>query len=397
MKKKTVRIIAIFMVLITVFVMMPTSRVMAKTAEERLQEAKEALAALEEEKKLLDAERADAKTVLDGFRYQETTIREQIDSLNTELETVAANLEEINGNMKEKEEEIAKTGEELAIAKENESTQYAAMESRVKYLYENSGTDNYLNLFLEAENFGQILNLAEYMNMLAEYDNKLFSDYKELREKTEETEKQLQAEHAELEVIRQAGINEQNRLTGLIEEHSVKMQYYLEKVNTASQELAQIDAEVKQKQQEMDEQEDDIEQIKREIELSKISAAGAKRDISEIVFDANDRYLLANLIYCEAGGEPYEGQVAVGAVVINRVRSSVFPDTVTSVIYQKRQFAPVNDGHLALALAQNRATESCYRAADEAMAGYSNVGDCVYFRTIIPGINGIIIGNHIFY
>lgn len=397
MRKNGLRIAAIFLAFVIAFVMMPITRVAAKTAEERLRDAQNALKELEEEKKQLDDERANAKSNLADLNYQQTTLKEQLDELNGDLEQVVANLEALNEQIAAKEDEIAKTNILLEEARAQETEQYQAMKNRVKYLYENSGTDNYLNMFLEAENFAQILNLTEYMNMMAEYDNNLFADYQMLREQTEETEQLLQAERAELEVLRQEGINEQNRVTGLLEEASIKMDYYIAQVSSAQQELQDIEEEVDAKQKEMEEQEADIEEIKREIELSKISAAGEKRDISEIQFEPNDRYLLANLIYCEAGGEPYEGQVAVGAVVINRVRSAVFPDTVTSVIYQKKQFAPVSDGHLALALAQNRATESCYRAADEAMAGYSNVGDCVYFRTIIPGIEGIIIGNHIFY
>ncbi len=116
-----------------------------------------------------------------------------------------------------------------------------------------------------------------------------------------------------------------------------------------------------------------------------------------MTFADGDRYLLANLIYCEAGGEPYAGQVAVGAVVINRLLSSKFPDTITGVIYQNKQFSPVASGRLALALANNKATAACYQAADEAMAGVSNVGDCYFFRTPIEGLTGISIGGHIFY
>ena len=138
-------------------------------------------------------------------------------------------------------------------------------------------------------------------------------------------------------------------------------------------------------------------QLEEEIRKSRLAAQSSWRDISEVTFTEDDRYLLANLIYCEAGGEPYEGQVAVGAVVINRVLSSVFPNTVSGVIYQSRQFEPVSTGRLALALAENRATDSCYRAADEAMSGYSNVGTCVFFRTPIPGLEGINIGGHVFY
>ena len=119
--------------------------------------------------------------------------------------------------------------------------------------------------------------------------------------------------------------------------------------------------------------------------------------LDAFAFEEGDRKLLANIIYCEAGGEPYEGKVAVGAVVINRVLSTVYPNTVVGVIYQNKQFSPVASGRLALALANDKATESCYRAADEAMSGVTNVGQCVYFRTPIPGLEGIRIGGHIFY
>ncbi len=129
-----------------------------------------------------------------------------------------------------------------------------------------------------------------------------------------------------------------------------------------------------------------------------MAAQSSWRDISEVNFSEGDRYLLANLIYCEAGGEPYAGQVAVGSVVINRVLSSVYPDTVTGVIYQNKQFSPVGSGRLALALAEGRATAKCYQAADEVMSGATNVGNCVYFRTPIDGITPKYrIGGHIFY
>ena len=132
--------------------------------------------------------------------------------------------------------------------------------------------------------------------------------------------------------------------------------------------------------------------------MAELAAQSSWRDISEVSFAEGDRYLLANLIYCEAGGESYSGQVAVGSVVINRVLSSVYPDTVTGVIYQSGQFSPVASGRLALALAEGRATSNCYSAADEVMAGTTNVGSCVYFRTPVDGITPkYTIGGHIFY
>lgn len=151
----------------------------------------------------------------------------------------------------------------------------------------------------------------------------------------------------------------------------------------------------------LDEQEQDIKalqkQYEEELAKSRLAAKSTWRGIGDITFDEGDRKLMANIIYCEAGAEPYEGQVAVGAVVMNRVMSSVFPNTIVGVIYQNRQFSPVANGRLALALARDSATPSCYQAADEAMSGVTNVGQCVFFRTPIPGLEGIRIGGHIFY
>ena len=148
-------------------------------------------------------------------------------------------------------------------------------------------------------------------------------------------------------------------------------------------------------------QEQDIaalqKQYEEELALSRLAAQSAWRDISEVTFAEGDRYLLANLIYCEAGAEPYAGKVAVGAVVINRILSSRYPDTMVGVIYQNKQFSPVGNGRLAYALANNKATASCYQAADEAMSGITNVGHCLYFRTPIEGLTGLSIGGHIFY
>ncbi len=84
---------------------------------------------------------------------------------------------------------------------------------------------------------------------------------------------------------------------------------------------------------------------------------------------ASERELLAALIYCEAGGESYEGQKAVGSVVMNRVYSSYFPNTISGVIYDSGQFTPVRSGRLALVLANKTYTDSCVRAANEVIAG----------------------------
>lgn len=107
-----------------------------------------------------------------------------------------------------------------------------------------------------------------------------------------------------------------------------------------------------------------------------------------------DKELLAALIFCEAGNQPYEGQVAVGAVVMNRVRSGVYPDSISEVIYQSGQFTPAMTGWLDSVLAGQGYTDSAMQAAEDALAGSNPVGECMYFNT---GGYGLQIGDHFFH
>lgn len=104
--------------------------------------------------------------------------------------------------------------------------------------------------------------------------------------------------------------------------------------------------------------------------------------------------LLAAIIQCEAGGESHTGKVAVGAVIMNRVRSGQFPNTITEVVYQSGQFSPVASGILSSVLSQG-ARSDCYQAAQEALNGSNPVGGALYFNS--GSGRGIQIGNQHFY
>ena len=127
------------------------------------------------------------------------------------------------------------------------------------------------------------------------------------------------------------------------------------------------------------------------------AAAKAKLNVNyeAMTADVSDVTLLAALIQCEAGGESYEGQLAVGAVVMNRVRSSGYPDTISGVIYMSGQFTPAMSGKVASRI-EKGIKDSCMQAAQEAINGVSNVGGATRFRRV--GKNeGIVIGNHVFW
>ena len=110
----------------------------------------------------------------------------------------------------------------------------------------------------------------------------------------------------------------------------------------------------------------------------------------------DDVTLIAALIQCEAGNELYEGQLAVGAVVMNRLRSGAYPSSISGVIYQSGQFPPAGQGMVA-SIAANGPKSSCVQAAQQALGGSDNTGGATCFSRASSGRAGVVIGNHVFY
>ncbi len=114
---------------------------------------------------------------------------------------------------------------------------------------------------------------------------------------------------------------------------------------------------------------------------------------------SNEKTLLAMVINGEARGEPYEGQVAVGAVVLNRVKHASFPNTIAGVIYQNGAFTAVDDGQINMSI-----QDSCYKAAQDALNGWDPTGGAIYYYNPATATSSWIwsrpvikqIGKHVF-
>ena len=353
------------------------------------QQITEALKNKDELEKVMDAHEDQLK----DLKGEQNDLQKRLAELNEELTAVSNRLADLEQQIVEKQAEITETQANLQDAREKEAWQYDCMKKHVKYSYER-GPMLWVDAIFRAENFSSLLNFSTYFDGVASYSDKMLEQIIENREYIESEEARLLKENQDLEILKINAEAEKSKVDALIQEVSESIDKYEGQIDEAEAAARAYEAEMKALEK-------DIKYLKKklaeELAMSQLAANSTWRDISEVTFAEGDRYLLANLIYCEAGGEPYAGQVAVGSVVINRVLSSQFPDTVVGVIYQKRQFSPVGSGRLELALAANKATPGCYKAADEAMAGLTNVGNCVYFRTPIEGLNGIAIGGHIFY
>lgn len=145
-------------------------------------------------------------------------------------------------------------------------------------------------------------------------------------------------------------------------------------------------------------QADDTNSINNDV--SAIQAKSVKQEKKEVINITNEELLLlSKLVTGEARGESYEGQVAVAAVVINRVKDPRFPNSIKDVIYQKNAFSVVRDGSINM-----QPTESAYNAAREALYGQDptnkavffwnpDIATCKWIKTLNPYLR---IGNHVF-
>ena len=381
--------------------LMPLS---VQATEETRQQIREAEQQREETEGKLD----ETEEKLEGLNEQHSSLQGALSTLNTELTQVSNNLSELEEQIAEKEEEIedlekeiAQVEEELAEAIALKDEQYATMKRQIQFTYERS-SNLYMELFFSSGSLSDFLNKNEYIEQLSAYQGKVLDEYKAAQAAMEQKQAELEQAKKEQEQNREElgeykvqVVAEQGRVSGLVSQTSSNL-------NATANQISEAEAAALAYEQQLKEQEAELSarraKLAEEIRMAELAAQSSWRDISEVSFAEGDRYLLANLIYCEAGAEPYSGQVAVGSVVMNRVLSSVYPDTVTGVIYQSGQFSPVASGRLALALAEGRATGSCYQAADEVMGGTTNVSNCVYFRTPVDGIEPKYrIGGHIFY
>ena len=387
MKKFAVRLLNCMLAisLCAVFVFSGADDIFADTTSEKLQKA-------EEEKKQTETQLNAAQGQIDNLENSKDYLEDNLDDLNSKMTEISDSIAKLESEERDLEEKKAKTEEELEEAIQKCESHYAALKARIKTMYER-GNESIFDILARSGSFSAFLNRTEYVEKVHDYDQLMLERYRNLEAEIEEKNKELQAELDRLALIQQETADKQNEIKGAIDDPQSSIVAYAGAIDDAEKEALAIE-------QKIIAQNSTIASLKtqlaKEEELARQSQQMAKRSLSEVTFSGGDRELLGALIQCEAGGEPYAGKIAVGAVVMNRVMSGAFPNTIVGVIYQPGQFEPVSSGRLAIRLSLG-ANEECLKAADEAMSGVNNIGECLFFRTVVPGIKGTVIGHHVFY
>ena len=302
-------------------------------------------------------------------------LESELTGLNNELNTLDKELDQMFKEIEKTSKKLDATREELATAKGIEETQYESMKSRIKYMYEN-GNFTMLEMLFSANCMADFINRAEFYSSITNYDRQLLKEFSKNSELIAEKEAYLLEEQKRLQTM-QAELDE--KMERLSSEISAKQLAKLEQAKKEAEDAEKLAQ----------------EQVKP-IVPEKEDKEESNGNSPSIEATASDVELLAALIECEAGSKHYEGMLAVGSVVVNRMKSRHYPNTLRGVIYQSGQFPPAHDGKVDRVL--NRGVKaSCVEAAQDALNGKNNVGDCVSFRAASSGRPGTIIGDNVFF
>lgn len=336
----------------------------------------------------------DVEDEIDKYNQQEEALQNDLNDLNSNLQSLATDMNDLETQIASKQAEIETITVELEEATQIAAEQYEDMKSRIQFMYEYGNTSLLVTL-LESNSFSDFLNKAEYVSYIASYDRTKLNEYQQLLTDITQKKETLEAEETSLLALKEEMQQKQSTVTQLISATQSNIDKTQTQLANANENLASLEEQLEyweayEKELEAQKAQEDLKNWENIQDMEQEDWSGV-----DYVPQEGEAYLLAAIIQCEAEGEPYEGKLAVGSVIMNRVKSSSFPNTITGVVYQKNQFSPVASGRLAYRL-EAGVNDECKRAATEILNG-TNTINALFFRMNNGTIQGTIIGNHVFY
>jgi spore germination cell wall hydrolase CwlJ-like protein len=250
------------------------------------------------------------------------------------------------------------------------------MKARIQYMYENKSTNTLVN-FLESGSISEFLQRLEYMAQITAYDQEAIEKYEETQQELEDTKSAIQTKNDELTAYQDTLQSKRSELGTLVSSTTSAL-------NTTNSQIELTEAAIAELEKQLEEAKAYEQKIQQQYQAAQVALAeklaGEHGGYTGGYSTTDEETLiLAALIQAEAANQGDAGRLAVGSVVMNRVASSKFPNTVSGVIYASGQFAPVTSGRVAMILAEGP-NSACQYAASQAIAGNTNT-DALFFCT----------------
>ena len=363
--------------------------------QKQTQETREAISALEGQKQQTQQSVSNLENRSSSLQSAINGYSDKLDTLNTEIDEAEAAMAVVSS-------EIVRLNNELSEAQKQEQDRYELLKKRLKSTYESGGTSGLLRVLLESGSIGEFLTKFEYLNAIVRYDRTKIAEYQELQAQIEAQKKEVEEKEAELDAYQEQLDEKHTELSNLTDEVKGQLSSTKTSLSNEKNKLSSYEEQLKELDKKMKDLESQTaaaqaklaQQLAERLALSKENLGGA--------YDASEQELiwLAATIQAESDGESYTGKLGVGSVIMNRVKSSAFPNTVIGVITQPMQFAPYRSGKVEFIIA-NGPNSTCIRAAQEVLAG-ARIGDYLFFMTQYWADyyrikNYTMIGNHAFF
>lgn len=405
-----------------------------KAADEKKQKADEQVKAAEDQNNQITQQIKDAEDKINNKKGDVDNAKNKLNTINGEADKISGDISKLNRNIAgvaseisateesitKAEEDIQKLEEELEQAKKEEKKTYDVLKKRIAFSYENDSKATIFMTLITSNSLAEFFTRVEYTSSILEYESKLLDDCKQKQAEIQKKADAITAKQEELSTYKSSLANKKEEMNSLVasasnsldvkkaeaadaeedvkafeeEMASLRQQY---QALAASQAQAQANlAQAIASQEQAEKERLALEQgvPVEEVEVPQENTGGA------ISASEYEMLFLAATIQAEADNQGSVGQLAVGTVIMNRVMSSHFPDSIVGVITQSGQFASYSSG-MVDRIMQRGPNDSCKQAAQAVING-SRSGDWLFFMTQYYadsfGITGYtVIGDHVFF
>lgn len=239
----------VFLVLACVMIFLFTFKtdgiiVSAEVTEESIKAKKDQIKKQKEQRDSLNTAKTDLEKLKQGLEKDKSDLKKYISELDASLTEIQRKIDDLNDTIGKKEAEIKKTGEELDEAERTQEAQYEAMKKRIKFMYERSNK-LYFELFVDTGSFADMLNKAEYIEMIASYDRKKLNEYIATTELIALNKQVLEEEKETLDLAKSSKEEEEGKMQTLIDAKGVELNNVATDIKSKEAAIAEYDAEIK--------------------------------------------------------------------------------------------------------------------------------------------------------
>lgn len=324
-------------------------------------------------------------------------IKAQADAVNTQMATAQKNIDSLNDTMDS-------LSMELDGLETEEEQRYADMKKRIQYFYENQYGKSALTIFIESDSVHDAMDSILSVSRIMEYDRNCLDEIQKTQEEIKAKQKDIEARQADIIAFQQSINTSVTQLNALKDAAGDELSDKNGELSAVNANAADYDQQIAIYQKQKNSMEAQAAQAQSSL-AKKVAVQMAQATTTEYTGGAigtgdDEVMLLAATIQGEAWNQPYEGKLAVGSVIANRVKSKYFPNTITGVITAPRQFSAYSCG-LVNKYLQAGVDPTCLEIAKKVVAGTRN-GNWLFFMTKpwadYFGITGYqLIGAHAFF